>query len=377
MLLRRGWSGALFRLDRPVIVPGQVTMGKWEGKLVKGTAFMSVEAERASTDDAQTVICNQAQKALDIFAVSNAAYLTASQGEQAVYWESASDGIQLTCRDRLEVPFPWGITVGRTDRPADTAGSGKPPAWSPGFRFYRMAQSRSDSHSAFRDTFLAVEHLLSSLYPRHKEPKREKELDWLKRALQEFDQARPQIGGKSWLGTLDLASFADDVYAKNRNRVFHAKADEGFDLPYQAHSDQHVSAAMGPLTQLFHELAAEFLAWPLNERPQYEEAMLPPTWPNGLTIALYSDDPVAGAGQRILATGSALTWQGAICESAFDHSTLQALRFLDGWIAVSGEHVLATCPFGARFRVADLLKATVSIRVMFSRASSGLVRTVF
>lgn len=94
-----------------------------------------------------------------------------------------------------------------------------PPSWIPALRFYRLSQSNTNLHDAYRSLWLGLEALLASLSP---VTTGERERDWLFRAL------------NSIAATHDLRSFApgrsDPVsfimgtqYDHVRCRLFHAK----------------------------------------------------------------------------------------------------------------------------------------------------------
>lgn len=55
--------------------------------------------------------------------------------------------------------------------------------WLPAFRYYRLSQSTSDLYESYRNLYLSFESVLSQKFPLKK---KEREIDWLRRALNEI-----------------------------------------------------------------------------------------------------------------------------------------------------------------------------------------------
>jgi hypothetical protein len=118
-------------------------------------------------------------------------------------------------------------------------------------RFYRQAQVADDIFDALRSLWLATENLLDSLTPWQR---REKEGEWLKRAL------------KGASNHVDLSRYLppttkfphnaahDYFYDELRTHLFHAKASRNPALPAEADSITHLVERHERLTRLYLDL---------------------------------------------------------------------------------------------------------------------------
>lgn len=369
LLLPANYCGGLFQLDRAVAIRAETRMGPWESYFMQDATALTIQSELAE-DKSFAKIRDQAERALDIMAVNGGAYQIARQDAQAILWRPTESGLHLHVEGQVHVPFNWGMRVVNTRRPPETAGGSGPWGWSPGFRFFRMGQTSHDPFTAFRDTYLAVEHMLSAKYPRRRKPKREPEADWFARAVREFNASRPQIGGKTWLEDLELDEFVKDVLDAYRNPTFHAKDDEKYLLPGDPAADRRLNSALEPLTRLFLELAAEPLRWPLNERPQVLDAMEAGIqWPSGLEISLYrEDEPGKIVSISVYEVDAGQGNQFCLLVAG---KNAKALAFADGWALTAGPMRLAR-PFGHRIPLRDCALLTLQASVFVS--GSALIR---
>jgi hypothetical protein len=281
---------------------------------------------------------------------------------------------------RLDTPLPAGMTVLRTDRPDAIAGDPGDPKWVTALRFFRLGQSSQDPYAAFRDTFLATENALSAMFPRHLEPKREGELDWLKRALAAFDAKRPRHAGKSWLAGLQLDDFAESVYKLVRHPIFHAKSNEPHLLPFDPAADAKVRQALLPLTRLFLELAADFLKWPLNSRPQLQHDLASGAFfPNGLTVMPFRDDPSESGkvNRTVFRLGPTEGLGASRYAASFPKDAVTEMQAMDGWVAETSGHIFATETFPVRVPLANVERVTIAIQSGIAGDKSALIRTEF
>lgn len=384
ILFRTGWTGGVFRLDRPSALPAEVHLGPWQAVLRRGLPLLAVETNASmAREEAEAKAREIAEKSLDVLATNGAGSYRIGTEDASVYWWTQDGRVHASVHGQFYMPFDWSMTVkdqGKPDRPA-----GDPQAktgWRAGFRFFRMAQTARDPVSAFRDTYLAVENLLADLFPRRTSPKRENEKEWLARALASFNKSRPEVEGKDWLGQMGLGKFVDVVYNAVRHPVFHAKAGETFLLPLDAESNVEVRRAVVPLTKLFLELAADKLKWPLNQRPQLErDLMSTGQWTAPFQAWPFQDSPVDGEPTKTsrtilkLANHPNQASDHGIVETMIPREALQHVSHMDGWVALLNDKPLATEKLGLRLPVESL--ESLTLRVVGSVRFGALIRTEF
>jgi hypothetical protein len=384
VLIRNGWTGAAFKLDRPGAIPADIRLGAWQATLRGGLPFLSVEVETSmKREEAEQKARQVAEKSLDLLAAGGGGAYRIATDDSTVYWWTDHGQVHASIHGRLHMPFPWSMTVRHLDKPEIQAGdAGAPARWRPGLRFFRMAQTARDPVSAFRDTYLAVENLLADLFPRRTEPKREAEKVWLRRALDSFNRCRPNVQDKDWLGHMGLGDFVDAVYNAVRHPIFHAKAGEKFHIPLDAESNAEVQRAIVPLIRLFLELAAEKLKWPLNERPQLEHDLVSTgRWLAPVEAWPFQDSPIAGEPKktnrtllRVVNSPSPAS-DGGTVEVEIPRELLQQVAHVDGWMALLNDRPLATEDLGLRLPVESL--ESLTLHVARSVRFGALVRTEF
>lgn len=104
---------------------------------------------------------------------------------------------------------------------------GPPSVWTPALRFYRLSQASSDLYEAYRNLWLGLEALLSTICA--KKPS-EGERKWLRRALIEVAsriEVRSLLPDKRDLSDYMLA----EQYERMRCYLFHAKPEDGMAAP--------------------------------------------------------------------------------------------------------------------------------------------------
>lgn len=121
-----------------------------------------------------------------------------------------------------------------------------------GFRFYRLSQVSDDLYDAYRNMYLAFEHLLSSQYPKTQG----REIDWLRQSLaSSLDDL-----GLSGIVPSNIADPIDHIisviYENARLPLFHAKDGKAYFAPVQSDYDREVvSSSLGMLTQIVIRMA--------------------------------------------------------------------------------------------------------------------------
>lgn len=104
---------------------------------------------------------------------------------------------------------------------------GSPAVWTPALRFYRLSQASSDLYEAYRNLWLGLETLLSTISAKRVN---EGERKWLRRVLVEVAariDVRPLLPDSR-----DLAEYMlTDQYERMRCYLFHAKPEDGMEAP--------------------------------------------------------------------------------------------------------------------------------------------------
>ncbi len=106
-----------------------------------------------------------------------------------------------------------------------------------GFRFFRYSQVSEDLFGAYRNMYLAFEHLLSSKHPKGKEL----EVQWLSRALNLVSDELnlDSIANASEKNSVEF--IIDEVYRNARLPLFHAKNGKLFFTPANELADEEAT----------------------------------------------------------------------------------------------------------------------------------------
>lgn len=209
----------------------------------------------SSLDDAYNKGSLLVQEMLDMLSIFGRADIATreAEDEHLVWWAASGKVIfALVSTATFSVKIgPISLTV------RDTQGNVVPPTpviskHNLGFRFFRLSQVSDDLYDAYRNMYLAFEHLLSSKYPKTQWS----EIDWLRQSLA---SASADLG----LSGLVPSSLADPVghiisviYENARLPLFHAKDGRAYFAPVQSDDDREVvSSALGMLTQIVVRMA--------------------------------------------------------------------------------------------------------------------------
>lgn len=117
--------------------------------------------------------------------------------------------------------------------------------WHPSFRFFRLGQATTDLVDAFRNYYLALEAILSTIEPmelRQDGRPAERETDWLNRALPKaatFVDFREYAAPGSSGDPID--AIRTDIYAGARTRTFHAKTGATVLLPHDDGDSERIA----------------------------------------------------------------------------------------------------------------------------------------
>ena len=151
----------------------------------------------------------------------------------------------------------------------DATGNPLPPspppalAWDESFRYYRLSQTTEDLYDAYRNLFLALESILSTIEPvqlRSNGKSYEPESVWLRRALTKAKGLVDIVRFVPSSVTDPIDHLFKDLYESKRTALFHAKKNRNVFLPQDlAHRDA-VTASLTVLVNLYLALVAAHLS---------------------------------------------------------------------------------------------------------------------
>lgn len=228
--------------------------------VVRGVAGESLDAVLSSA-------VAHANQALDLLAVRGAASLTLHDVEaDNVVWVEQATRVHLRTMGVGTLPMDKpGIRALVRDQDGNDVPQPVPPepAWHESFRYFRLAQTTDDLHNAFRNLYLAVESILSTLAPqkvRANGKPAEREGEWFRRALDaaslHVELKRFTVSGDADTAAVDLFH---EMYEKSRTAVFHAKEGRRVILPLDEPTRLTLTGSLRRLSQFYVELAAGVL----------------------------------------------------------------------------------------------------------------------
>lgn len=249
-------SGGAFLLDcEAPASEGAVVDGGWTVDVREGGRYVLARGgTETNYEDARDQALSAAQRGLDLLCISGAADLSIVRVEdEHITWWREQNEVVLRVTSVATMP----ATVRGKATVTDSLGNVRPDppqpqaVWHESFRFFRLAQVTDDLFDAFRNLYLALESVLSSIAPPG-EP--EGEGVWFKRALEEAQKL------------VDLSPFAppgsgdapgriyDDLYVEKRNAVFHAKNTRHHLLPHEWPERAAVASSLRRLSSLYLKL---------------------------------------------------------------------------------------------------------------------------
>ena len=148
-------------------------------------------------------------------------------GHVLLYTEGGRRVVEIMSTDDLTLGVSvTGVVYDRDGNPKPTL-PGPPPVWTPALRFYRFSQASSDLYEAYRNLWLGLEALLSTISAKRAD---ESERKWLRRVFAEISakiDVRPLLPDSRNLADYMLA----DQYERMRCYLFHAKPEDGMAVP--------------------------------------------------------------------------------------------------------------------------------------------------
>ena len=206
-----------------------------------------------------------AQEALDLLGMrsSTALVLEGADAHDVVWWTEPK-GLVLRVTSVSDFSFSSSATAtvrnseGNIVPPPPTP----PLVWHPSFRYFRLSQTTSDLFDSYRNVYLALESVLSTVEPQRTLPngRLEGEGVWLKRALQQVDANLPLSAYAPAGAANAVDGVFGDLYKGTRTGVFHAKSGRPVLLPHDSTNRQPVIDSLERLSRLYLDMARKHLA---------------------------------------------------------------------------------------------------------------------
>jgi hypothetical protein len=263
-------TGGVFRLDRNVttdlsrsITGGWSAFARSDGRdLIVSGPLGSADYETALED-----AISAAQEALDLIAVKGGPALTIEGAETGhIVWWTETRGIVLREMAISDLGFRFSATAEVRDPAGNLVTQPAPPPvpWHESFRYFRISQTTGDLFDAYRNLYLAVESLLSTVAPQHLNAAgvpAEGDNKWLRRALTQVHPATVDLANYAVAGAANpVDAVYDDLYAGTRTRLFHSKAGRPVLLPHTLSGRENVLASLERLGRLYVDLARAVLS---------------------------------------------------------------------------------------------------------------------
>jgi hypothetical protein len=246
--------GATFRVRR-ALEPMAVSIGGSRVRLSADQDAIEVAVQQEHADPFSS--CYQtAQRVLDLVAVEKYQFselqeplrehcLWFNEKGRVVLRVASTSSLALHVRMSIAAFDPQGRP--RTQNPIVVS-------WHPSHAYFRRSQTTDDLHEAYRNLFLALEALLSDVYPWERGLR---EGQWLKRALRHVVEGYGVdfsrfVGAP---GNDPYQSFLDEQYNARRCALFHAKLSAAPLLPSDASRRLELADATHRIGELYIELA--------------------------------------------------------------------------------------------------------------------------
>ena len=214
-----------------------------------------------SHDELTAAARDYANRALDLMAVrSIGSYALADQTSPFIWWGGAPN---TTIRIVSETNTTFSLTIGGLPNPAQSA-------WHESMRYFRMSQTTTDLFDAFRNLYLALESILSTIAPVRLGPRgrpAEGESAWTRRALGEaahvLQAHNSGLTFDRYLGTPStgdpVSAVFDNLYRGVRSSVFHAKNGRVFALTQNHLDREQIADALERYVILYTDLVEPVL----------------------------------------------------------------------------------------------------------------------
>lgn len=248
--------------ESPISLTYKATQQDWQVEFVKGQSYIVARTTRnLAYEDVQSHGFTAIQEALDILSVKG--YCSTSLDDPTrthtcVYMEG--ENTILLHYSLIDLPMNVSLEITKLDSSGNKIEPQQPsePIWNESFRYYRLSQCSSDLFEAYRSLFLSFEALLNSIC---KKKSKEREGDWLKRALTTVN-SKTSLESSTPTGKEDPISYIFTSQYKNvRCKLQHAKFPNA-QLPHSQLSLQEVQQAYVELVRLWRQIAGAYFNIP-------------------------------------------------------------------------------------------------------------------
>jgi hypothetical protein len=236
-------TGGVFRLDRKLTTDiSRPIAGGWSAFARSDGQDLIVSGPQGAAADYETALedaISAAQEALDLIAAEGGPALTIEGAETGhTVWWTETRGIVLRDMAIRDLGFSFSATAEVRDAAGNLVTQPAPPPvpWHQSFRYFRISQTTGDLFDAYRNLYLAVESLLSTVVPMHLSTLGrpvEGEGAWLRRALTQIHPATVDLANYAVAGVANpVDAIFNDLYAGTRTQLFHSKAGRPILLPH-------------------------------------------------------------------------------------------------------------------------------------------------
>lgn len=224
-------SGVAFRLNEEPSEDVTLDFDAWTLDVRRGVKCLVVKGgQDTDYDGALDTAHASAQKGLDLVCIRTGhAWSVSDASDSHVVWWPETGGLVVCWVSLATSCFRAEVQIQVTG--ADGAVRPPTPApqvpWHESFRYFRVSQSSDDLFDAYRNAFLALESILSSIHPPVVSGGRVKggEANWLREALEETERRGAALTSYVPAQTTDPVGYLHrELYENRRCCLNHAKS---------------------------------------------------------------------------------------------------------------------------------------------------------
>jgi hypothetical protein len=255
-------AGGAFEVVAPPEESAVVHLDPWTVEVKQGQKIVVARGGSEGTYKEAVVAASlNAQAGLDVLSYRYGRNLSISRArdEHVVWWPEPA-GIAI----RVVSIAPARLTMGPIKfevRDSTGAVVPRPPEprviWHESFRYFRVSQITDDLFDAYRNAYLALESILSTIAPPKLSPSgspAEGEGKWFERALREADKLVPLTKFVP-TGTADpVSAIKTELYEEVRSAMSHAKSGRPILLPRDEATRRKVAASLQRLVAFYLQL---------------------------------------------------------------------------------------------------------------------------
>jgi hypothetical protein len=261
-------SGGVFSIDRTSPRDERIAIdGQWTIEIrAREQSVVARGGSACSYDESFQESLRMAQRGLDLFSILGLAdrVIAEAENEHMVWWIEPSC-VALRIHDNHDIGFRFDGKATATDAAGNPMPAPPPPnfTWHESYRYFRLSQASDDLFDAYRNLFLALESILSTIEPvrtRTSGKGWEPESVWLPRAIRTA-ALMVDLRRSVPAGVADPEGYLfTDLYQEKRTALFHAKKSRPVFLPHEKSSDREsVTSSLARLANLYLDLVKSHL----------------------------------------------------------------------------------------------------------------------